>query len=185
MRSSLGFSRQPALSPRQPRGGSGGERWRGGGQPQGCRSHHEPCLLCADSPALSGADPQNWPGRLDQPAGTLIAGRTVRPGKQAARTVSPHRHRSHVRKKAPMRAEKRRLQRPRTGAETRAGGQGFARKPLNARALFMAACKRRFCRGAWLRTQSGANRSPGRLHKTKGKMQRQSPEQGFSAFTRP
>src|SRR5215207_4472761 len=55
MRSSFGFSRQPALSPRQPRGGSEGERWRGGGQPQGCRSHHEQCLLCAHSPALCAA----------------------------------------------------------------------------------------------------------------------------------
>ena len=86
MRSSLGFSRQPALSPRQPRGGSGGERWRGGGQPQGCRSHHEQCLLCADSPALCAAAVLNSveAGSARRPSHRKAG--TVRPGRQSVRT---------------------------------------------------------------------------------------------------
>src|SRR5918997_6424515 len=86
MRSSFGFSRQLALSPRQPRGGSGGERRRGGGQPQGCRSHHEQCLPCAHSPVLSGADPQNWRGDWISPPALSSGGGPVRPGTQSVRT---------------------------------------------------------------------------------------------------
>ena len=159
MRSSLGLSRQPALSPRQPRGGSGGERWRGGGQPQGCRSHHEQCLLCAHSPVLSGADPQNWPG--DWISLLALTSRAAR----FDRALSPFELVSRKgafrpAEKSPVGAEKSRLQRPRTGAGISAGDQGLARKPLNPRAQSTSRRKGRFCKGAWLRTQSGANRSP-------------------------
>src|ERR687894_423487 len=89
MRSSFGFSRQLALSPRQPRGGSGGERWRGGGQPQGCRSHHQQCLLCAHSPVLAEADLQNWLGDWISPPALSSRGWLGEAGQAVRSNLSP------------------------------------------------------------------------------------------------